>query len=164
MGKLGLIKGQSKNDFLYFIYKTIISINPDITIVVPTATLDLARSKDYFDKNKTRSFKMGAFSEFIRNLSAAKRSLHPLWSLSSIGPLADFITSNVSKHGYDGNSAFSRIFQIKNCHYLSLGNHPRFMLPVIHYLENKHRVTYRFKKSFKLKFLSKKKIIEDEFF
>ena len=56
---------------------------------------------------------MGYSQSLFEISSAAKRSLHPLWSLSSIGPLADFITSNVSKHGYDGNSAFSRIFQIK---------------------------------------------------
>ena len=64
--------------------------------------------------------------------------------------------------GMMGIQHFQEFFKLKLSLFKS-SNHP-FMLPVIHYLENKHRVTYRFKKSFKLKFLSKKKIIEDEFF
>ena len=164
MGKIGLIKGETKIKLLDSIYNAILSVNPKITIVVPTANLNLISSNDYFEIDKTKSYKMGAFSEYIRKKEEAVRSFNPLWSLSAIGPLSKFITSNVSNHGYDENSSFSRLFKIENCFFLSLGDHPRFMLSIIHHLENKFKVPYRFTKSFKIKVLSNKIVLSKIFY
>ena len=164
LGKIGLIKGETKIQLLDSIYNAILSVNPKITIVVPTANLNLIRSNDYFEIDKTKSYKMGAFSEYIRKKKEALRSFNPIWSLSAIGPLSEFITSDVSNHGYDENSSFSRLFKIENCFFLSLGNHPRFMLSIIHHIENKFKVPYRFTKSFEIKVLSNKKIYSKSFY
>lgn len=163
MAKIGLIEGYNKNSLLETIFKTIKKINPEITIVVPTATLNLIKNNEIFNLNNTKSFKMGAFSEYVRKLKNTKRSFHALWSLSANGPLSNFITKNVSKHAYDENSSFARIFQINNSYFLSLGNHPRFMLSIIHYFETKYNVPYRFTKSFKIKCEKSSEIKEENF-
>ena len=163
MAKIGLIGGHNKNSLLETIFKTFKKINPEITIVVPSATLNLIKTNEIFDLNNTKSFKMGAFSEYVRKLKNTERSFHALWSLSANGPLSSFITKNISKHAYDENSAFARLFQVNNSYFLSLGNHPRFMLSIIHYFETKFNVPYRFTKSFKIKCLLDSGLKEENF-
>lgn len=150
LGKIGLIPGKSKKDLLDAIYKSIIEINPNITIVVPTANFNLINTDKIFDLKNTPSFKMGAFSEYIRKFSSSKRSYHPFWSLTAKGPLADKIVNGISNHAYDQNSAFANLFKIKNSYFLSIGDHPRFMLAIIHHFENMFKVPYRFTKTFKI--------------
>ncbi len=150
MAKIGIPENESKISMLDSIYKGIIEINPNITIVVPTSTLNLIGTDKVFDINNTPSFRMGAFSEYVRKLKNSRRSFNALWSLSAIGPLADKITQNVSKHAYDKNSSFSKLFQIDNTFFLGLGDHPRFMLSIIHHLETIFNVPYRFTKGFEI--------------
>ena len=114
LGKIGLIEGKNKKYLLDCIYSNIMNINPSITIVVPTANLNLINSGKIFDLDNTPCYQMGAFSEYIRNLKDAKRSFNPFWSLTAIGPLAEKIVDNVSNHAYDKNSSFSKLFKIKN--------------------------------------------------
>ena len=118
------------------------------TIFVPTATLNLCNNNIIFDLKNTPSDKMGPFSEYVRQLNTSLRSFHAIWSLSANGPLAEFITKDISKHAYDQNSTFSRLFKIKKSSFLAIGQHPRFMLSIIHHFENICNVPYRFKKEF----------------
>jgi len=164
MGKIGLMDNESKKSMLNLIYETIIKINPEITIAVPTASLNLINSDKVFDIDNTPSFKMGAFSEYIRKLKNTKRSFNALWSISAIGPLSGKITEKVSKHAYDGNSSFSRIFEIDNAFFLGLGNHPRFMLSIIHYFENMFKVPYRFTKAFEIPCVKDSKTYKEKFY
>ena len=164
MGKIGLMDNESKKSMLNLIYETIIKINPEITIAVPTASLNLINSDKVFDIDNTPSFKMGAFSEYIRKLKNTKRSFNPLWSLSAIGPLASYITENVSKHAYDSNSSFSRLFEIDEAFFLALGNHPRFMLSIIHYFETTFKVPYRFTKAFEILCVKNSKTYKEKFY
>jgi len=164
MGKIGLVDNESKASMLNLIYETIIKINPKITIVVPTASLNLINSDKVFDINNTPSFRMGAFSEYIRKLENTKRSFNALWSLSAIGPLSDKITGKVSNHAYDDNSSFSKIFEIDNAFFLSLGNHPRFMLSIIHYFETMFKVPYRFTKAFEISCIINSKTYKEKFY
>lgn len=150
LGNVGLIKNETKISMMNSIYEAIIEINPKITIVVPTASLNIINSNEVFDINSTQSFRMGALSEYVRKLEESKRSFHALWSLSAIGPLADKITKDVSAHAYDGQSAFAKLFKIKDAYFLSLGNHPRFMLSIIHHFETIFKVPYRYTKGFEI--------------
>ena len=150
MGNIGLIEQETKKSMLNSIYEAIIEINPKVTIVVPTPTIYLIGTDKVFDLNFTPSIKMGAFSEYIRKLKGSKRSFNALWSLSAIGPLAEKITQNVSSHAYDKNSSFAKLFEIKDSYFLSIGNHPRFMLSIIHHFETIFNVPYRFTKGFEI--------------
>lgn len=158
LGKIGLYPGKTKKDLLDKIYSSLIKINNNLTIVVPTANLNLINSDKVFDLNDTPSFKMGAFSEYIRKIEGSKRSSHPFWSLTAKGPLAKKIVNKVSDHGYDENSAFGNLFKIKDSYFLAIGEHPRFMLSIIHHFENMFKVHYRFTKSFKVNYLKNGKI------
>jgi len=158
LGKIGLIPGKSKKDLLDVIYSNIIKINSKITIVVPTANFNLINTDKVFDLKNTPSFKMGAFSEYIRKMDDSKRSYHPFWSLTAIGPLAGQIVDKVSDHGYDKGSAFAKVFEIKDSFFLSIGDHPRFMLSIIHHFENMFKVPYRFTKTFKINCVKDNKI------
>ena len=107
---------------------------------------------------------MGGFSEFIRKLPNSKRSFHPFWSLSAIGPNASILTKEISKNAYDNNSVFSRLFNLPNSYFMSLGNHPRFMLSVIHHMELINNVPYRYNKIFEHSVMNnEKKLITDKF-
>ena len=164
LGKIGIIKNETKISMLNSIYEAIIEVNPNITIVVPTSTFNLIGTEKIFDVNLTPSFRMGAFSEYIRKLKESKRSFHALWSLSAIGPLATEITKNVSTHPYDEDSAFARLFKIQNAYFLSLGNHPRFMLSIIHYFETIFKVPYRFTKQFEINCVYNSEIKKKKFY
>ena len=113
LGKIGLIPGQDRKFLFETIFNSLRLINPKLTIVVPTATLNLVNSKKIFNLKTTPSDKMGPFSEYIRTLKDSIRSNHAIWSLSANGPLAEFIVKDISKHAYDHNSTFSRLFKIK---------------------------------------------------
>lgn len=58
--------------------------------------------------------KAGAVTEYIRNLSGAKRSFHPTDAVSAIGPLADYFTN--SHFGqltpYNENSPYYKLAQV----------------------------------------------------
>jgi len=150
LGEIGLIPGHDKKYLLETIFNSLRIINPKLTIVVPTATLNLVNSKKIFNLKNTPSDKMGPFSEYVRKLKDTYRSNHAIWSLSANGPLAKVITRDVSKHAYDQNSAFSRLFKIKESFFLAIGKHPRFMLSIIHHFENMFDVPYRFEKNFNI--------------
>ena len=127
------------------------------TLIVPTFTYSFCWNK-IFDLEKTATSDCGIFSEYIRNLKDAKRSFNPFWSLTAIGPLAEKIVDNVSNHAYDKNSSFSKLFKIKNSFFLSIGQHPRFMLSIIHHFEHIYKVPYRFTKDFKIDCVKNSKI------
>ena len=49
MAKIGIPENESKKSMLTSIYEAIIVINPKITIVVPTSTLNLVGTENVFD-------------------------------------------------------------------------------------------------------------------
>ena len=150
MGKFGLLEGCDKLETNKEIFECIKSVIPNATIIVPTANLNLPNSKKTYDNDETPSYKMGSFSEYVRKHAESLRSFHPFWSLSAIGDKSQFLTSNISNHAYAKNSVFSKIFSNSKNYFLSIGNHPKFMLPVIHHLEHINNVPYRFEKKFKI--------------
>lgn len=161
LGSLGIVNNKAYT--LDLVFNLLKNYNKNINLVVPTATFNLIQSRMIFDINNTRSFKMGAFSEYLRKKENSVRSFHPIWSLSAIGPKANHLFNDISSHAYDMNSSFARLFE-KDFSFLALGKHPRFMLSIIHHLEHVNKVPYRFKKGFKMKFVKKEKIIEQDFY
>jgi aminoglycoside 3-N-acetyltransferase len=128
----------------------------DSTIIVPTATLNILNTSIVFDKKKTKSSRMGVFSEFIRKKKDAIRSNHPLWSFSGSGYYSKNIINKVPKNSYGHDSIFHRLLNY-NTYYISLGDIQNTLSP-IHFAEQKIGVPYRFFKEVKIKIRNKKKI------
>ena len=59
------LKLGKKKEALDMIYKKILEKSNNATIVFPLASLNLCNTKIPFSLNKTPSFEMGAFSEFL---------------------------------------------------------------------------------------------------
>jgi aminoglycoside N3'-acetyltransferase len=164
LGKLGIIKNKNKISTLETIYNNLIKYNKNMNIIVPTATINIINTDIVYDQLKTKSHKMGSFSEYIRTMKGATRSFHPIWSLSGIGPNIKEYFYNISKHAYDNNSVFSRLYK-NDFYFLSLGAHPRFTLSIVHHIEHINKVPYRFKKGFIINYFdSKGKVHKEEFF
>ncbi len=126
------------------------------TIIVPTATLNILNTNVVFDKNKTKSSRMGFFSEFIRKKKNSIRSNHPLWSFSSRGYYSRNIINNVPKNCYGYDSIFHRLLNY-NTYYISFGDIQNTLSP-IHFVEQMIGVPYRFFKEFKIKIKNNKNI------
>ena len=110
---IGLLKGlSSREEYLDGIYSALLSvIGTNGTIVVPTFTQQVGRFGLPFVLEETESL-TGVFGEYIRSLAASIRSLHPVFSVTAIGPAAKDICSNVSPVAFGVESAFDRM--VKN--------------------------------------------------
>jgi aminoglycoside 3-N-acetyltransferase len=133
------------------------------TIIVPTATLNLCNTNRVFDQKSTPSYNMGSFSEMVRGKKGAKRSLHPLWSVSAIGKLSNYFTKNLSKHGFGYNSIWTKLIN-KNSLSLHIGVDPRKSISIIHYIELMAGVPYRFTKTFNQYIIKNGNKKKEEFF
>jgi aminoglycoside 3-N-acetyltransferase len=122
-------------------------LGPDGTLFVPTSSLDLCNTETVFDLQATPSYQMGAFSEFVRTREGAVRSFHPFWSVTGLGPAAEPMLGDISRHAYGFNSVFQR-FVDADVLAVAIGKHPRFAVPVIHHIETVVGVPYRYNKEF----------------
>ena len=145
-----------KNDKLNLLLNSLKKImGKNYTIFTPTATLNLCNTNFAFDVNKTPSFQMGPFSEFIRLQKNSLRSMHPFWSVSAIGKNKNCLR-NVSKHSYAYGSPWSKMLSLDTTQ-LNLGIHPSKAVTLIHHIETIAGVPYRFNKEFKCKIINKSK-------
>lgn len=78
------------------------------TLVVPTYTQQVGRYGLPYIHEETASL-TGIFGEFVRLLPGARRSLHPVFSVSAIGPKARVLTDDTSPVGFGFDSPFSRM-------------------------------------------------------
>ena len=133
------------------------------TIIVPTASLNLCNSNKIFYPKLTKSYNMGSFSEMVRKEKDSKRSIHPLWSVSANGNLAEYFTKNISKHAFGFDSIWTRMLN-KDTLSLHIGVDPKKSLSIIHYAELISGVPYRFTKSFNQYIFKNGKKYREEFF
>lgn len=134
------------------------TMGKNYTIFTPTSTLNLVNTKKIFDIKKTKSFKMGPLSEYIRSQNSV-RSLHPYWSISAIGKNKNLL-NNVSAHAYGHGSPWTLMLN-KDFTQLNIGIHPSKAVTLIHHIETIVGVPYRFTKEFmhkvKIKGITKNK-------
>ncbi len=116
------------------------------TIVAPTFSYDYARSNTPFIYEESPG-EVCNFSEYIRVKKGAIRSLHPLFSLTAIGPKAGEICRNVGKSAYGQRSAFSRLRHAGTI-FLFLGAPLGESLTYIHHMEQLYGVNHYFNKAF----------------
>ena len=120
-------------------------ISEDGTIAVPTFCWDFARGKKY-DPSSTPSQNMGVFSEYVRTQKNAKRSTHPLQSLSVIGKHQDRLVSIDTVDVFVPGSVFESMLGL-DFKLLLLGAEIQAS-SMVHYSEQRPPVPYRFWKTF----------------
>ena len=117
----------------------------DCTIAVPTFNFAFARGQAY-DPESTPSDKMGAFSEYIRQLPGTRRTPHPMQSLAVAGKYAADLASRDTPSAFDPGSAFERMLEL-DFKLLLLGADIQ-AVSMLHYSEQRLQVPYRYWKEF----------------
>ncbi len=78
------------------------------TIIVPAFTASYRRD-EIFDVRESSSFN-GAFSEYLRRLDGAERSLDPLFSMAATGPDSKRLMARRTKNCFGKGSVFETLF------------------------------------------------------
>lgn len=120
-------------------------IGPEGTLVVPTFNFGFAKGEP-FDPSQTPSQGMGAFSEYVRQQPAARRTLHPMQSVAAIGRYAADLAGRDTLSAFDPGSAFERMLEL-GFKLLLLGADSR-ATSMFHYCEQRANVPYRYWKDF----------------
>jgi len=143
---LGPVKNVSnKIEFCETYYNAIRDvIGDDGTLVVPTYTSQVGREGINFILEETPCM-TGIFSEHIRKKDTSTRSIHPINSLTSIGPNQSYICENNSTSDFGWDSPFDRLNNLK-CKVISIGLTAAFSLGILHYIEALFGLPYRYNK------------------
>lgn len=120
-------------------------IGPHGTVVVPAFSFEFAKTGQY-DPASTPSQGMGVFSEFVRQQSAARRSLHPMQSVAALGAAAETLAGRDTASAFDDGSAFDHMLQA-DFKLLLLGVDIQ-AASMVHYSEQRAAVPYRYWKEF----------------
>jgi aminoglycoside 3-N-acetyltransferase len=132
------------------------------TIVVPSHSFYLVKTKKTFDPKKTFS-ESGSFSNYIINLKNTVRQHHPYSSSSAIGKKAKFICSNNTFNAYGSHSPFERMIKL-NTKFISLGMNINLNCSQVHQAEYDMHVPYRYSKEFSHRIKMNKKIVKKKFY
>jgi aminoglycoside 3-N-acetyltransferase len=145
LGFFGQLEGgNSMEEYCQIFYDAIRNvIGESGTFVVPTFTYSFTDG-NFFDPSETES-DMGMLSEYIRTLPKSIRSSDPNFSVTAIGPNAEYFTKNPPSHSFGQNSFWERFLaaQGKFCNF-NFDSASTF----IHYVERCLDVPYRWDKPF----------------
>mgnify|MGYP001349484269 CR=1 FL=1 len=153
--KFGVYKNAVNNDDyfndFYFIIKNLIGRNG--TLCMNTYTFDTLRKNQPFnyDSHKCTS---GKLSEILLKDKKSVRSIHPVFSVSAVGKLANYICKSNSSHNYGYNSPYLKFM---NCDgkIINLGMNP-WQTPFSHVSEFLVGVPYYYNKFTKVKYFKNK--------
>jgi len=115
------------------------------TLAAPTFNFAFARGEPY-DPLATPSAGMGALSEYVRQLPAARRTSHPMQSLTVLGRHAVDLCERDTPSAFDPGSAFERLLEL-DFKLLLLGADIQ-AVSMLHYSEQRFQVPYRYWKDF----------------
>lgn len=115
------------------------------TLAAPTFNFEFAKGQPY-DPLQTPSIGMGVFSELVRINPLARRTLHPMQSISIIGCHRDELTALDTPCAFDSGSAFERMLEL-DFKLLLLGAEIQ-AASMVHYCEQRASVPYRLWKNF----------------
>jgi len=116
------------------------------TILAPAFTYSCSEPGSKFVVEETPS-EVGPFTEHLRRQPGAVRSVHPLFSVIGIGPLAKPILGATGKAAFGAASPFESLSQ-HSCKFLCLGVPLRWCLTYIHHLEQTYGCNNRYNKVF----------------
>ena len=142
---IGPLQGaSSRGEYLAAVYNALRSVIGDRgTLVVPTFTQQVGRFGLPFVLEETESL-TGIFGEYVRMNSDSVRSLHPVFSVAAIGPLARDICTEISPVAFGIDSSFDRMvsvgakavcmgFEYYSGHIVSLMHHVETLFAVPYY-------------------------------
>jgi len=111
-------------------------------IIVPTYTWSFRRRQIYDVRNSMVPKEIGAYSEYLRKLPEAFRSLDPLFSMAAIGPHAQELMNRPSKACFGPGTTYEKLFAL-NMRILAIGiTYSTGISPFMH-LERLANVDYR---------------------
>ena len=120
-------------------------LGPNGTLAVPTFNFDFCKGET-FNRAETPSKGMGVFSELVRQHPKACRTLHPMQSIAVVGRYKDDLCSRDTASAFDDGSAFDRMLEL-DFKLLLLGADVQAS-SIVHYVEQRSPVPYRYWKSF----------------
>lgn len=135
-------------------------IGDEGTIAAPTFNFDFCKGLP-FNKENTPSKSMGVFSEYVRKHPKAKRSKHPMQSIATVGSKTDFIIENDTESSFSPDGPFDRLNAL-NGKILLLGADFN-SVSMIHWVEEKYEVPYRYWKTFKGTYIDKNILSEKSY-
>jgi len=121
-------------------------IGPEGTLTVHTPSESYARYNKPFVLEETPST-AGSFSEYVRKLPGSVRSLHPIVSVTGIGPQAQYICGECHNEGFGWDSPWGRLHRA-NAKILAFGldiEHDGGT-SFLHYVENLYGMPYLYTK------------------
>jgi aminoglycoside 3-N-acetyltransferase len=114
------------------------------TLFVPTFTYSCVKPGSVFIRELTPS-EVGPFTEYVRTRPEAVRSLHPMFSVTGIGPVAAITLSNAGGAAFGVMSPFGRLKEF-DTKFLSFGVRLTQSLTYVHHLEQCFGCNHRFNK------------------
>jgi aminoglycoside 3-N-acetyltransferase len=138
-------------------------LGPDGTLVVSTASTNLCNTDILFDPDRTPVHLVGQLSEYVRTRPEARRSFHPFVSYCAIGPQAEHITANVSRHAYGPETPEARMIELDALS-ISIGLYPRHTCSTVHHVEQMLAVPYRYTKEFEQPVVRDDKTVTELFY
>lgn len=147
LGKLGRYETKDKSLLLNEHFEILQDlIGSSGTLVVPTHSFNLVHSKEAFHPLKTMS-ETGPFTNFILKKTEAIRQFHPFSSSTAIGSLSNKICGVKTRHVYGVDSPFEHMID-EDAVFISIGKKIEHTISIIHHLELKTGVPYRYVKEF----------------
>ena len=134
------------------------SVGNDGTIVMPTFTYNFFKNMPY-DITNSKSV-VGVLTEYFRKQPDVSRTLHPTHCVALWGRHKNELV-RIGKGTFDKDSIFEKLHKM-NCKFIFFGT-PFRICTFIHYIENMHKVPYRYMKKFRGKIIAYGKKYEDEF-
>ena len=120
------------------------TVGIDGTIIMPTFSYSFDRNEP-FDIDKTQST-VGALTEFFRKQPEVIRTTHPNHSVAIWGNNKHEL-SNIGKDTFDENSIFGKLHKLDGK--IVFFGAPFQSCTFIHYIEQMHKVPYRYMKKFR---------------
>lgn len=137
-------------------------IGDEGTLAVPTFTTTVARLGQTFVLEETPA-DTGLFAEYVRTRAGAVRSLHPMNSVTALGPAADTICRNVSAANYGAETPFTRMLDL-DAKAVNLGFSDRFSNSWHHLAEAMLGLPYLYNKLLSLEVVAGGRTVERPFF
>jgi len=132
-------------------------VGKDGTIIMPTFTYSFDKN-EAFDMDNTKST-VGVLTEFFRKEKDVSRTIHPNHSAAIWGKNKNNLLK-ISKDTFDENSILGKLHKL-NGKIVFLGA-PFQSCTFIHYIEQMHKVPYRYMRKFRGKIIAHGKEYEDE--
>lgn len=143
---IGLLKGVQIDRIPEEILDVILDVlGPEGTLAVPSFTFEFCKGVP-FSKTDTPSSGMGVFSEVVRTHPESVRSSHPTQSIAAIGADSVELCKADTKSAFAAGGCFEKMITM-NGKILFLGAGIQ-STALIHYVEEKLKVPYRFWKNF----------------